>query len=67
MNSTDKMIIHHKMRELYGALLTEPFLKDLRNGKKIHMTITLGGPYEIWVEAEGDKYNPITDSVKPKE
>lgn len=61
MNSPDKVKIHTKMRELYGSLLTEHNWKALKDGRKIHMTITLDGPFELWIEEEKVPYNPLAN------
>lgn len=49
------------MRELYGSLLTEHNWKALKDGRKIHMTITLDGPFELWIEEEKVPYNPLAN------
>ncbi len=57
----DKIIIREKMKSLYHSVMEENMLKALREGKTIHMTLTLDGPFEIWFDEkkEMDGMSPL--------
>jgi hypothetical protein len=58
--ATDKetlIVVRDKMRDLYKSVVSEQFLKALKEGKVVHFTLTLS-KYEIWFEDKKTEYVP---------
>ncbi len=54
----EKQEVHRKMKELYLSAISNETIEAMKSGKIVHMTITLGGPYIMWVEDQKKSFIP---------